>query len=135
MVKNHWTGCIRGTDDLWPANVFGKLRYHSKVITGIRHQGFCTCFLYIVLTSSEEHKIRKSIDTLKRTFDLADRMGANVVVLHPGSYYASDPDKVFDTLTRNLHRFFQESGPSHIGLFLETAGKKGNWVLSRRSCN
>ena len=80
---------------------------------------------YIVLTSSEEHKIRKSIDTLKRTFDLADRMGANVVVLHPGSYYASDPDKVFDTLTRNLHRFFQESGPSHIGLFLETAGKKG----------
>lgn len=53
---------------------------------------------YIVLTSSEEHKIRKSIDTLKRTFDLADRMGANVVVLHPGSYYASDPDKVLSLI-------------------------------------
>lgn len=80
---------------------------------------------YIVLTSSEERKIRNSIDTLKRTFDLADRMGANVIVLHPGPYYASDPRKIFDTLAENLHRFFQELGQSHIGLFLETAGKKG----------
>ena len=80
---------------------------------------------YIVLTSSDPVKIRRSIDTLKKTFELADVMGVSEVVLHPGPYYSSDPQKIFDTLAENLFLFFQELGPSDIGLFLETAGKKG----------
>lgn len=80
---------------------------------------------YIVLTSDDPGKVRRSIETLKKTFELADLMGADVIVLHPGSYYSLEPARIFDTLCKNLYTFFQEMGQSHIGLFLETAGKKG----------
>ncbi len=80
---------------------------------------------YIVLTSSDPCKIRRSIDTLKKTFELADAMGAHEIILHPGPYYASNPQRIFDTLAENLTLFFEEQGASDIGLFLETAGKKG----------
>lgn len=80
---------------------------------------------YIVLTSSDPCKIYRSFETLKKTFELADVMGAHEVILHPGPYYASDPQRIFDTLVDNLTRYFEEQGVSEIGLFLETAGKKG----------
>jgi deoxyribonuclease-4 len=80
---------------------------------------------YIVLTSSEKIKIQRSIETLKKTFDLADIMGADVVVLHPGPYYGKDHKEIYDILEQNLNVFFNDIGQSEIGLFLETAGKKG----------
>jgi len=80
---------------------------------------------YIVLTSKEKDKIRRSIETLKKTYELADIMGADVIVLHPGPLYGEDSRIVFDRLSENLELFFNEIGNSHIGLFLETAGKKG----------
>jgi deoxyribonuclease IV len=80
---------------------------------------------YIVLTSSDKEKIRRSIETLKKTFELADLMGADVIVLHPGPYYQRDPKMIFNILAENLLTFFKEIGNSEIGLFLETAGKKG----------
>lgn len=80
---------------------------------------------YIVLTSSDKEKVRRSIETLKKTYELADIMGADVIVLHPGPLYQSDPKIIFETLAENLLTFFKEIGNSEIGLFLETAGKKG----------
>jgi deoxyribonuclease IV len=80
---------------------------------------------YIVLTSSDKLKIQRSIETLKKTFELADIMGADVIVLHPGPYYSSNPKEIFEILGENLETFFKELGNSNIGLFLETAGKKG----------
>ena len=80
---------------------------------------------YIVLTSKEKDKIRRSIETLKKTYELADLMGADIIVLHPGPLYGEDSRIVFDRLSENLELFFNEIGHSHIGLFLETAGKKG----------
>jgi len=80
---------------------------------------------YIVLASDDKVKIRRSIETLKKTFELANLMGADTVVIHPGSLYGEDPKIIMDRLEKNLKLFFDEIGDSHIGLFLETAGKKG----------
>ncbi len=80
---------------------------------------------YIVLTSKEKDKVRRSIETLKKTYELADLMGADIIVLHPGPLYGEDSKIVFNRLCENLELFFREIGNSHIGLFLETAGKKG----------
>ncbi len=80
---------------------------------------------YIVLASDEKMKIRRSIETLKKTFALADLMGADTVVIHPGSLYGEDPKIIMSRLENNLELFFNEIGDSQIGLFLETAGKKG----------
>ncbi|MDR1701043.1 MAG: TIM barrel protein [Lachnoclostridium sp.] len=80
---------------------------------------------YIVLTSSDKIKVQRSIETLKKTFELANLMGADVVVLHPGPYYGKDPVEIYNILEQNLYTFFNDVGQSEIGLFLETAGKKG----------
>lgn len=80
---------------------------------------------YIVLASDDKVKVRRSIETLKKTFKLADLMGADTVVIHPGSLYGEDPKIIMDKLEKNIGLFFDEIGDSHIGLFLETAGKKG----------
>ena len=56
---------------------------------------------YIVLTSSDPVKIRRSIDTLKKTFELADVMGVSEVVLHPGPNNSYEPQKIFDTYAEN----------------------------------
>src|SRR5262245_58428102 len=42
---------------------------------------------FIVLTSSDKEKIQNSSETLKRTYELADLLSADVVVLHPGPIY------------------------------------------------
>jgi deoxyribonuclease-4 len=80
---------------------------------------------YIVLTSSDKVKIARSIDTLKRTFDKAHKMGSKTVVLHPGPLYKQEPSQVLEQLSENLDLFWKEMGKTDIGLFLETAGKKG----------
>lgn len=80
---------------------------------------------YIVLTSNEKAKVMRSIDTLKRTFDAAELIGADKVIMHPGPLYKKDPEIILEQLSENLELFFKTVGDSHIGLFLETAGKKG----------
>lgn len=78
---------------------------------------------YIVLTSSDDNKVRRSIDTLKRTFELASQLGAKTIVLHPGSLYNQLPQVALDRFVENAGRFFAEIGKTDIGLFVETAGK------------
>ncbi len=80
---------------------------------------------FIVLTSNDEKKIVQSIDTLKRTYELADILGANVVVLHPGPMYGLQSHILVQRLIENANKFMTQIGSSDIGLFLETAGKKG----------
>ena len=82
---------------------------------------------YIVLTSSDKDKVARSIDMLKRTFELADIMGADVVVLHPGSLYKKTSGEVTEILRSNISDFFNQIGKTDIGLFLETAGKKAQF--------
>lgn len=82
---------------------------------------------YIVLTSSDPKKIERSIDTLKRTFELADILGVNVVVLHPGSLYGENTESVIRRLIENLGAFLDSIGKTSIGLYLETAGKVGQF--------
>lgn len=80
---------------------------------------------YIVLTSDDKSKIERSIETLVKTYELADLMGADIIVLHPGPLYNQDANQVMERLLENLELFFKKIGKSHIGLFLETAGKRG----------
>lgn len=80
---------------------------------------------FIVLTSTDKTKLEQSFDTLKRTFDLCGILDARVCVLHPGPYYKKSSKEVLLTLEENLRRFYEEYGEPHCGLFLETAGKKG----------
>ncbi len=80
---------------------------------------------YIVLTSNDKLKVDRSIETLMKTYELADVMGADAIVLHPGPLYGEDSIIVMDRLLENLESFFNKMGESHIGLFLETAGKRG----------
>jgi len=82
---------------------------------------------YIVLTSSDKDKVARSIDMLKRTFELADIMGADVIVLHPGSLYKRTPAEIAEILGNNVSDFFNQIGKTDIGLFLETAGKKAQF--------
>jgi|GEM_PF-403825 len=80
---------------------------------------------FIVLTSDEEKKIDQSIDTLKRTYDLADILGADAVILHPGPMYGLQSPVLTQRFIANANRFMTEIGVSNTGLFLETAGKRG----------
>lgn len=80
---------------------------------------------YIVLTSNDKSKVDRSIETLLKTYELADLMGSDIIVLHPGPLYGKDANIVMEQLCENLELFFNRIGDSHIGLFLETAGKRG----------
>lgn len=80
---------------------------------------------FIVFTSPEQKKIEQSIDTLKRTYDLADIMGVNTIVLHPGPLYGKPPEESMIRIKENLNSYFNSVGDSDVGLFLETAGKRG----------
>jgi len=82
---------------------------------------------YIVLTSSEKDKVTRSIDMLKRTFELADIMGSETVVLHPGSLYKRTSKEITEILGNNVSDFFSQIGRTNVGLFLETAGKKAQF--------
>ena len=82
---------------------------------------------FIVLTSSDPLKIQKSFETLKKTYDLAQILGAKTIVLHPGSLYELSSEQITETLITNLKTYFQTYGQSDIGLFLETAGKRGQF--------
>ena len=80
---------------------------------------------FIVMTSSDPVKVRNSIDTLARTYELANILGAREVVLHPGPLYGRPAAECISDLISNLDKFFASIGPTPIGLFLETAGKVG----------
>ncbi|MCO5162567.1 MAG: TIM barrel protein [Mesorhizobium sp.] len=79
---------------------------------------------FIVLTSDDPQKVRRSIDTLKVTSDLAGELGAKEVVLHPGSVYGH-PGRALDHFVSNAGQFLTEYGDSGAGIFVETAGKTG----------
>jgi deoxyribonuclease-4 len=80
---------------------------------------------FIVLTSSDKLKIGSSIDTLQRTFDLAEHLGSEIVVLHPGSLYGQDPKAALDRFLINCSSFFEKRGEGNVSLYVETAGKVG----------
>lgn len=80
---------------------------------------------YIVLTSSESEKIQRSIDTLLKTFELSEFLGAREVILHPGPLYGGSEDEAFARFVENCSSFIDSLGEADIGLFVETAGKLG----------
>lgn len=80
---------------------------------------------YIVLTSAERDKVERSVDTLKRTYDLADHLGAKEVILHPGPLYGRPESEAIERFGDNATEFIDQVGPTDIGLFIETAGKVG----------
>ena len=80
---------------------------------------------YIVLTSAEEEKISRSIDTLNKTYELTDLLGGKEVILHPGPLYGGDEDEVSARFADNAAKFVDQLGSTDIGLFIETAGKVG----------
>lgn len=82
---------------------------------------------YIVLTSPDAEKVARSIETLERTFQLAEVLGADTVVLHPGSYYGNHSEVAKEILIESLNSFFSRTKSKEIGLFLETAGKLGQF--------
>jgi deoxyribonuclease-4 len=82
---------------------------------------------FITFTGDNDARIRQSIDTLKKTYELADILGTDKIVLHPGPLGQFNNDQVKKNITRNLERFFNEIGKTNIGLFLETAGKLGQY--------
>src|SRR4051812_25782116 len=49
---------------------------------------------FIVFTSNDQKKIEQSIDTLKRTFELANIMNSDVIVLHPGPLYGEEAKEI-----------------------------------------
>ncbi len=80
---------------------------------------------FIVFTSDNAEKVEQSLDTLKRTYELADILGSKTIVLHPGPLYGGNPDDAMDRFTENMTNFVNDIGPTDIGLFAETAGKTG----------
>ncbi|WP_321340693.1 TIM barrel protein [uncultured Cohaesibacter sp.] len=80
---------------------------------------------YIVLTSDDSEKVQRSFETLKKTYELADILGAKEIVLHPGPLYGEDAIDVHDRFADNAQEFMNQIGTSEIGLFIETAGKLG----------
>src|SRR4051812_23254451 len=80
---------------------------------------------FIVFTSDDQTKIAQSNDTLKRTYDLADQLGAKTVVLHPGPLYGSSNSDPLDRFVENAGQCLHEIGRTEVGLFVETAGKVG----------
>src|SRR6056297_1667583 len=65
---------------------------------------------YVVLTSSEKKKVDQSIETLKKTFELADILDTKIVNIHPGSMYGEGPEDPTKRLIQNIRRFFDEVG-------------------------
>ncbi len=80
---------------------------------------------YIVLTSCEKEKVSRSIETLKKTYELADLLGGKEVILHPGPLYGGDENEVSARFAENAAKFVDQLGSTDIGLFIETAGKIG----------
>lgn len=81
---------------------------------------------FIVFTSSDQHKLYNSKETLKRTFELCDILGADAAILHPGPLYGSNDSKpILDRFIDNLGQTMSEIGNTNTDLFVETAGKVG----------
>ena len=81
---------------------------------------------FIVLTSDDAVKLGNSAETLRRTYELAHLLGADVIVLHPGPLYGSSEPKAINTrFVENLGEVLDGIGRPETGLFIETAGKMG----------
>ena len=80
---------------------------------------------YIVLASPDPAKVLRSVDTLLRTYEQADILGAREIVLHPGSLYGAPEADASRRFAENLERFMAQLGKTDISLMIETAGKVG----------
>ena len=80
---------------------------------------------FIVFTSDDGAKIERSSDTLKRTYELCDILGADLAVLHPGPLYGGSPYDAMERFVENASTCLDQIGETDIGLFVETAGKRG----------
>lgn len=80
---------------------------------------------FIVFTSDDPTKIAQSNDTLKRTYEAADQLGAKTIVLHPGPLYGAAGRDPLDRFVENAGNCLKDIGRTDIGLFVETAGKVG----------
>ncbi|WP_041801802.1 TIM barrel protein [Rhodopseudomonas palustris] len=91
--------------------------------TGVRLSVHASYF--IVFTSDDPAKILQSEDTLKRTYEAAERLGARTIVLHPGPLYGASGSEPLERFVENTGNCLNSIGRTDIGLFVETAGKVG----------
>ena len=81
---------------------------------------------FIVFTSDDKEKIKRSSDTLKRTVELCEVLNADIAVLHPGPLYGnSDSKPILNRFIDNLGTALLDIGKTQTGIFVETAGKVG----------
>lgn len=80
---------------------------------------------FIVLSSADEVKLARSMETMWKTYELAEILGAKKIVLHPGPLYKEDPAKVLARTRRNTERFLKRYKKRKATLYMETAGKMG----------
>lgn len=85
---------------------------------------------YINFNSRSEETVEKSIQWVVRTAEIAQNMGARIVVLHAALYHGKEPREVTEVVIASLERclaIMRENGLDGPLLGLETAGKKAAW--------
>ncbi len=80
---------------------------------------------YIVLASPDAAKVARSAETLTRTYELTDLLGAEEIVLHPGSLYGLAEDAAARRFVDNAGAVLNRIGRTGATLMIETAGKVG----------
>lgn len=89
---------------------FGKIAKENDVALSV-HAPY-----YVVLTSNKKRVVNNSIKELIKTCHLANLMGAEKVVFHPG--FGSDVQKVIKNL-----KIVEKSKPKNVRILPETMGK------------
>lgn len=85
---------------------------------------------YINFNSISEETVEKSIQWVVRTVEIAQNMGARIVVLHAALYHGKEPMEVTKLVSASLEKclaIMRENGLDGPLLGLETAGKKAAW--------
>jgi deoxyribonuclease-4 len=79
---------------------------------------------YITLGSSNPKKAENSINELRKATELANRIGSDRIIFHPGSI-ENDRKTALARAIRTLRRFEQETDLNGVHVFPEIAGKIG----------
>lgn len=84
---------------------------------------------YVSLNSKRMETVRKSINWIVRTAEIAHHMGAWVVVIHAASYSGKPSKSATAAVTRGVGECRQtmDAAGIDVKMGLETMGKKGSW--------
>jgi deoxyribonuclease-4 len=103
------------------SSVFRRLKRQYDISPVFVHSSYL-----INLAASDQVLRNKSIDLLVQEMHLADALGADYVILHPGSSSSAPPEEARQRVTDCLNRV-SRAGRWRCGILLEnTAGEKGD---------